>query len=302
MIKSRIVKIICSLALVIVIAFAFVLVDHISANKTIDATTNGMPSVLEGQLPVIASISTLIDNINVLLDRDNTAQVPEIPSELLPEQNEGIKESPKGVHRPMIALTFDDGPSEYTGYFLDILERYGARATFFVIGRRLENGRDVVIRAHSLGNEIANHTFYHQIMAVEAMTDLDIVNDIKMGSDAIASIIGVTPSPIVRPPGGAYDDRVIGVVGDTGYEIIMWSMDTFDWRDRNADTVYQRIMSNVKDGDIILMHDTHRTTAVAMERVIPQLIEEGYELVTVTELLRHSYESPEPGRVYQHVR
>jgi peptidoglycan/xylan/chitin deacetylase (PgdA/CDA1 family) len=302
MIKSRIVKIICSLALVIVLVFAFVLVDHISANKTMDAKINGMPLVFEGQLSVIASISTLIDNKDFLLDRNNTTQMLEIPPELQPEPNEGIKESATDVHRPMIALTFDDGPSEHTGYFLDILERYGARATFFVFVRRVESGRDVVIRAHSLGNEIANHTFYHQIMAVDAMTDMDIVNDIKMGSDAIASIIGVTPSPIVRPPGGAYDDRVIRVVGDTGYEIIMWSMDTFDWRDRNADTVYQRIMSNVKDGDIILMHDTHRTTAVAMERVIPQLIEEGYELVTVTELLRYSYESPEPGRVYQYVR
>lgn len=108
----------------------------------------------------------------------------------------------------------------------------------------------------------------------------------------------------MRPPGGAFNERVVNVVGEMGYALIMWSIDTWDWRDRNADIIHRRIMDNVQDGDIILSHDTHRTTALAMERVIPALIARGFDLVTVTELLQYTYglDALEPGRVFFHAR
>jgi len=208
---------------------------------------------------------------------------------------------PPTVRRPMVALTFDDGPAAHTEHIVNLLEYHNARATFFVIGRRINSRRDIVIRAHELGNEIANHLFHHQIMTV--MTEAEILQDVRAGSAAISAVIGYSP-PIIRPPGGAINDRVNSIVGSAGYALIMWSYDTHDWRDRNATTVYRRIMDNVQDGDIILLHDTHRTTAVAMERVIPGLIERGFQLVTVSELLTyaHGEGSPEPGRVYFHGR
>ena len=210
-----------------------------------------------------------------------------------------MDENARHIQRPMVALTFDDGPSAHTGRILDVLEYHDARATFFVIGRGLRARPEVALRAHQLGNEVANHLYHHQIMTV--MSDDNIIVDVRAGSRAIAAITGVSP-PIMRPPGGAVNDRVAQVVGNEGYALILWSIDTNDWRDRNADTIYQRIMSNVRDGDIILLHDTHQTTAAAMERVIPSLIREGFMLVTVSELLYYTYGDIQAGRIYRHGR
>jgi len=206
-----------------------------------------------------------------------------------------VVENARHIQRPMVALTFDDGPSAHTERILDILEYHDARATFFVIGRGLRARPEVALRAHQLGNEVANHLYHHQIMTV--MNNADIIYDVRAGSIAIISITGESP-PIMRPPGGAVNDRVAQVVGAEGYALIMWSIDTNDWRNRNADTIYQLIMSNVRDGDIILLHDTHQTTVAAMERVIPRLIAEGFTLVTVSELLLYTYGYIEPGRIY----
>jgi len=208
-------------------------------------------------------------------------------------------ENARNIRRPMVALTFDDGPSAHTGRILDVLEYHDARATFFVVGRGLRARPEVALRAHQLGNEVANHLYHHQIMTV--MNNADIIRDLRAGSAAIAAITGESP-PIMRPPGGAVNDRVAQTVGAEGYALIMWSIDTNDWRHRNANTVYQHIMSNVRDGDIILLHDTHQTTAAAMERVIPRLIEEGFMLVTVSELLYYVHGGIEPGRIYFHGR
>jgi len=241
---------------------------------------------------VMVPIRYLLERVGFFLGWDDETRTVIISSEPLPEPTRPIR-------RPMVALTFDDGPSAHTGRILDVLEYHDARATFFVIGRGLRARPEVALRAHQLGNEVANHLYHHQIMTV--MNNADIIHDVRAGSTAIMAITDESP-PIMRPPGGAFNDRVAQVVGEEGYALIMWSIDTNDWRDRNANTIYQRIMSNVRDGDIILLHDTHQTTAAAMERVIPRLIEEGFTLVTVSELLYYTYGDIEPGRVYFHAR
>jgi len=218
---------------------------------------------------------------------------------LVPEERITARPNARNIQRPMVALTFDDGPSAHTGRILDVLERHDARATFFVIGRRLRARPEVALRAHQSGHEVANHLYHHQSMT--ALDNAGIIRDLRAGSEAIIAITGESP-PIMRPPGGAFNDRVSRVVGAEGYALIMWSIDTNDWRDRNANTVYQRIMSNVRDGDIILLHDTHGTTAAAMERVIPSLIQRGFTLVTVSELLYYTYGEIQSGRVYYHAR
>ncbi|MCL2356003.1 MAG: polysaccharide deacetylase family protein [Defluviitaleaceae bacterium] len=237
----------------------------------------------------------LVENLGFFFRWSNGTQTLEI-STRLPERV-STQYVPYIRLRPMVALTFDDGPAAHTEHIVNLLEYHDARATFFVVGRRLEARRDIVFEA---GNEIANHTFHHQIMTA-MRDDADIIYDIQAGSRAIYALIGESP-PIVRPPGGAVNNRVARVAGETGYALVMWSIDTLDWRDRNANVIYQRIMSNVREGDIILLHDTHRTTALAMERVIPRLIEEGFQLVTVSELLHYTYGSPEPGRIYFRAR
>jgi len=173
----------------------------------------------------------------------------------------------------MIALTFDDGPSSHTDRILDILERYDGRATFFVVGNRLEAHRNTVERAANLGNEIANHTQTHPRLTLQ--TDSQVASEIQSASAAITSITGISP-PIFRPPFGATDERIINISAELGYGIVKWNVDPLDWRDRDADIIYDRIMSQVDDGSVIVLHDIYPTTAQAMERVIPSLIEQDF--------------------------
>ena len=194
-----------------------------------------------------------------------------------------------------IALTFDDGPSAYTDSILDLLERYGGRSTFFVSGPRILERSSTVLRAFNNGNEIANHSWTHRDL--RTLSDAEITYEIQRASAAIASVTGKSP-PIHRPPFGMSNDRVIDISAELGYAIIKWTIDPIDWRYRDADIVYNAIMSQVEPGSIILVHDTRPTTAKAMLRVIPRLIEEGFELVTVSELLYYLYGGLEPGKIY----
>jgi len=196
---------------------------------------------------------------------------------------------------PMVALTFDDGPSRYTDSILDLLEYYGGRATFFVVAPRVLAQPETIIRAHEMGHEIANHSWTHRNLST--LTKAEITEEIQSTSEVITNKIGASP-PMHRPPFGMTDDRVIQISYELGYSIIKWTVDPLDWRYRDADIVYQHILDHAEDGAIILTHDTRPTTAAAMERVIPRLIEEGFQLVTVSELLYHLYGGLEAGRIY----
>jgi len=197
--------------------------------------------------------------------------------------------------RPMIALTFDDGPSAYTNHILDLLYENGGRATFFVLGSRVESRRDIILRMHSLGNEVANHSWSHRNLA-RANRDT-IYQEIRSTSDAISSIIGYS-APLLRPPYGSTNSRVREVAAEFGYPIVNWHIDPMDWRYRDPYRIYNVIISQAEAGAIILLHDIHGTTATAMEMVIPRLIEEGFDLVTVSEVLAYRYGEIVPGRIY----
>ena len=200
-----------------------------------------------------------------------------------------------GSRKPMVAITFDDGPGRFTNGILDLLYEHDARATFFVLGYRVERYPDIVARAAERGNEIANHSWSH--MRLSQANAGAIYNEIIRTSAAITSVAGASP-PIMRPPYGRAGGYVRFVAEDLGYSLVNWTLDTLDWRYRDANRIYNTIMNEVKDGSVILLHDIHATTAEAMERVIPRLIEEGYQLVTVSELLTYFYGSLEPGRIY----
>jgi len=202
---------------------------------------------------------------------------------------------PEPLPNRMIALTFDDGPRQETEHLLDILERYGARATFFVLGELVEPGRNTVVRAANMGIEIAGHTWTH--LDLRHLSDQEITETIQSTSAAIESVVGFSPH-IYRPPYGFTNDHVRRVSGELGYSIVNWTLDTLDWLHLDAGVVYCSIMNDVRNGDIILLHDVHATTIDAMERVIPSLIAEGFQLVTVSELLAYQYGELEPGMVY----
>lgn len=197
--------------------------------------------------------------------------------------------------KPMVALTFDDGPGAATEKILDLLEEHGGKATFFVVGYLLNGNEEILQRVVAQGSELASHTWEHQ--SLSKMTALEIQNDFQRVSDSIFEIAGVRPA-YIRPPYGECSSEVKAAAAGCGAPLLLWSVDPYDWQSRNADTTYERIMQDVKDGSIILCHDSHQATGEAMERVIPELLGQGYQLVTVSELFTSAGKDLRSGETY----
>ncbi|MBE5785895.1 MAG: hypothetical protein E7330_08930 [Clostridiales bacterium] len=182
--------------------------------------------------------------------------------------------------KPMVALTYDDGPSRKTERILDCLEANGARATFFVVGTQLERFPEITKRASDLGCEIGNHTYDHanltKISGDEIKQQLGSVNELVLNAT------GKKVTLVRNPYGAGIKDEHVKKYME--YPMIMWSIDTLDWSTRDTDETLKAIRKDVQDGSIILMHDLYDATAAATEIIVPELIAEGYQLVTVTEL------------------
>ncbi len=194
-----------------------------------------------------------------------------------------------------IALTFDDGPGPYTERLLDILQKHGARATFFVVGKRVGGRQETVARMPKQYCEVANHTWSHP--ALTKISNARVESELKATSDAILAATG-SGAAMSRAPYGALNGRVKALTYQLGYYFISWSIDPKDWLTKNADKTYNHVINRVSDGQIILLHDIHKQSVDAAERLIPKLIEQGYELVTVSELLGQGGVVPQGGKVY----
>lgn len=194
--------------------------------------------------------------------------------------------------KPMIAFTFDDGPNaSSTNIVLDTLQKNGASATFFMVGARTKSSAnaDCVKRMVSMGCQLGNHTYDHTHYGKEVT-----VEDISKCSDAIYDITGLKPTAF-RPTGGAISDLI---KENANAPIYIWSVDTLDWKHRDTDRIYKTVMNNVKDGDIVLMHDIYSTTAAAVERLVPELVSQGYQIVNVAELAYYHGIEPQNGNIY----
>jgi len=198
--------------------------------------------------------------------------------------------------RYKIALTFDDGPSQFTDYILDILEQHDARATFFVLGNRVHSRADIIRRTVELGNEVAGHSWNHRNFA--GLSADAIRAQIRDTSAAIEYVLGEPPPQFFRPPYGIVTSRVRRVAEEFEYSIINWSIDPKDWQNRDADIIYKLVMENAIDGGVVLLHDIRIYTKEAVERIVPSLIEKGFQLVTVSELLEYLYYELAPGDVF----
>jgi len=197
--------------------------------------------------------------------------------------------------KPVVAFTFDDGPSEFTSQILDTLHRYGGRVSFFVMGNKVHEHKSKILRAQSMGCEIICHAWDHQDLTKLSRRAIQ-----KQLYDTIAAIAQVTGevSLMFRPPYGNINKNVEKVAKDLGLAIVNWSLDSNDWNTQSAHLVYSEIADNLKSGDIVLCHDIYDSTAVTMSRLIPRLIAGGCQFVTVSELLKHKYGELEPGRLY----
>ena len=184
-----------------------------------------------------------------------------------------------------IALTFDDGPHpRQTERILDILDKYGVKATFFMIGINVENypdvAREVVRRGHEIGNHTYNHSHLRNLGGSQTSDEIDRCRHI------LEEVCNYRPY-LFRPPEGYLSDDVMQCAEHGEYDLILWSVDTRDWESRNAGAIVKTVMSKIRAGDIVLMHDYvyKSKTPEALEIILPKLLALGYEPVTVGELL-----------------
>lgn len=197
--------------------------------------------------------------------------------------------------KPMVAITFDDGPNpETTTPMLDALEENYAKATFFCLGQNAGYYPETVQREYKLGMEVGTHTYSHVVLTNLGASALD--SEISKSVDAIKKAIGVKPT-LMRPPYGAVNKTVLSAVGGYNLCCMNWSLDTEDWKTKNADATYNEVMK-AKDGDVVLLHDIHEYNVDAVKRFVPDLIAEGFQLVTVPELYEARGETLDPGTVH----
>lgn len=194
--------------------------------------------------------------------------------------------------RPMIALTFDDGPGEYTEELINCLVENNAKATFFMLGQNVEAYPEIAKELSDAGMELGNHSYSHP----------DLVT---IGADAAAQQVSNTDAAlkaatgfeatVMRPPGGSFNDSVKAAID---HPLIIWSIDTRDWATKSEDQTYQVVMDNAQDGSVVLMHDIHEWSVKAAIRMIPDLIAKGFKLVTVSELAEAKGKTLQSGNAY----
>lgn len=204
---------------------------------------------------------------------------------------------PKG--EKYMAITFDDGPTGNEGgrteRLLDGLKARNVHATFFLCGYRVRDFNSMMNRYLAEGHEVGNHTMDH-VLLDRAVSDGGL-NQVGNNNDLIASYTGQKPT-VMRPTGGAYNDTVIASMKQLGMPIILWNLDTLDWKYRDAASVKSRIIQGAQDGAIVLSHDLYETTVEGVLAAIDELQAQGYAFVTVSELAKLKGVTLEPGVVY----
>ena len=208
-----------------------------------------------------------------------------------------------------VALTFDDGPTGskdgypdgMTATLLDGLKERGAHATFFMCGYRLKDFHSHCARYLAEGHELGNHTMNHPMQMLPAMSEEEIREEVESNSQLIEQYCGERPT-VMRPVGGAYDDKVKAVMKELGLPIINWDVDTLDWKTKTDPvSVKNNIINQVEDGSVVLMHDLYSGTIEGVLAAIDELqsrTDKTYAFVTVSELAAVKGVSLEPGQVY----
>jgi len=193
--------------------------------------------------------------------------------------NKGVPAA-KGAKK-RVALTFDDGPdAKVTPQILTTLKKYDAKATFFMVGKNVSRNTAIVKQVYEAGHEIGNHTSNHK--KITSLSIAGVKQEVNGTSNAIYTAIGQYPT-VFRPPYGATNDQVRSIMTIPS---ILWSIDTLDWKHHNPDKILAYVKASVKDGSIILMHDIHQTTANGLDNVLLYLQKQGYEFVTVSDILQ----------------
>ena len=199
--------------------------------------------------------------------------------------------------KPMVALTFDDGPYAPVGNrIMDCLAQYDAKATFYVVGERVPSYTAELQRMVAEGHEIGNHTYSHKYL--NKLNAAQIRQEIDRCADTVQAACGVRPVT-VRLPGGNKNATVLATVQEP---IVLWNVDTLDWKTRNAQKTVSAVLDHVQDGDIILMHELYQASGDAALQIIPELHNRGYQMVTVSEMAQYRRGGWQNGQVYYNMR
>ena len=194
--------------------------------------------------------------------------------------------------RAYVALTFDDSPNgKTTERLLDGLRDRGAHATFFIIGEQISGQEELLRRMAEEGHQVGNHTFTHRRLDNSGAVGAE---ELERTERAISAVLGGSGCWI-RPPWGFASAETLR---EASAPLIYWSLDTEDWRVLDADKVARCILDNVRDGDVVLLHDSYETSVDAALRVIDVLSERGYAFVTLEELFEHMGVVPQTGCLY----
>lgn len=198
--------------------------------------------------------------------------------------------------KKLVALTFDDGPNYNTNKILDVLNKYHVPATFFVLGSKIKGNEYILNKMKDSGMEIGNHTYNHLLLT--KYKEDKIKKEITDTNNLIFEITGKEPK-LFRPSYGSFNKKIKNI---SEMPIIIWDIDTLDWKYHNSKKITSRVVNKVKDGDIVLMHDIYSATANALDNIIPMLANKGYSFVTVSDLFYYKGITLEKGKVYGYAR
>ena len=235
-----------------------------------------------------------------LQEQENT--IRDLNKQLVIKKNQTtVKPSttPQSDGRKLVALTFDDGPGPYTAKLLDAMKQRGVRATFFVLGSRVNSYPDVIRRMEAEGHVVGNHSTNHKNL--KYLSTAQMASEVETCSKRVEALAG-HGTTVLRCPGGNYNVAVKSYAKNAGLPIIQWSVDTRDWESRNVSkilsTAFQTGAYGIRDGAIVLMHDIYSTSVEAAIQIMDRLQAQGYVLVTVPELLQLRYGEITAGKEY----
>ena len=267
-------------------------ISNVELKEFADITSNSVGDIKKGNL--VKQIAVSEDGWSKIIYNDSYAYL--YTSYLTKDKiDKDINVNRKiDKNKPVVALTFDDGPNPIsTLRIVDILSKYEARATFFELGTLMTHHADIVKLEEEKGNEVESHTFRHANL--NTLTEEEIRTDIEQSEQAFIDVLGHKPT-LVRPPYGNANDVVKKTIP---YPLINWNVDTLDWKSKDKEAILNEFRSvNDYNGKIILMHSIYMSTADAVEVIVPELIEKGYELVTIKELAEYKNITLNAGTLY----
>lgn len=233
-------------------------------------------------IPYIILTHILASSKSETLDIPDSFLENYLITDLINKETEAKEIITKYKDKKVIALTFDDGPSKYTEKLLDILKEENIKATFFLLGYKVENRVDTIKRMSDEGHNIGIHGYTHKLFT--KLTEEELNYEIEFSRDILENIIK-DKVELIRVPYGAINTLTTEAIKKHELTSILWDIDSKDWQLRNCKKVTKRVIASAKDKKIILMHDTYLPSVNATSEIIEELKKEGFCFVTIKELL-----------------